>query len=399
MKNYTHDLAGNVTNDGVNTYAYDARGRLTTATVAGVNSVRHYNALGERTFRSPQPGINTAYAYDQAGRLIGEYTSNTLNGTTYGIEYVYLEGMVVGLAPFTVPVVGQPAQYQGLFYVHPDHLDTPRLVTNTANQARWRWDLAEPFGSNPANENPAGLGTFPFSHRFPGQVIDPETNTHYNMARDYDPPTGRYIQSDPIGLLAGINTYAYVESNPLSRIDPEGLWVIQAIGGVIGGAAGAIQAANAGGGWTSQNASAIAWGAVVGAGAGVAAAFVPTSWGVFGTALAGGLIGGTGNAVNQYVTTGNVCWGQAGVQAGIGAISGGLGNAVGLGRALQYIGQNRTYSGFTSPTVISANLRNAVNAGAATSVGASAASQMGANLFVPTTLGGYNSGSMSCGCQ
>lgn len=112
----------------------------------------------------------------------------------------------------------------GNLYVHSDQLNTPREITNAAGSIVWKWENTDPFGANAANDDPDGDGNkFVFNPRFAGQYFDQETGFHYNLNRDYSPQLGRYIESDPIGLVAGINTYSYVSSDPNSFVDPLGL--------------------------------------------------------------------------------------------------------------------------------------------------------------------------------
>ncbi len=112
-----------------------------------------------------------------------------------------------------------------LYYVHPDHLGTPRIITDpTSNSVVWAWDNIDPFGANLPNENPSNTGNmFKYNFRFPGQYADAETGLFYNYMRDYDPSIGRYVQSDPVGLSGGLNTFGYSGGNPLNNRDPMGL--------------------------------------------------------------------------------------------------------------------------------------------------------------------------------
>jgi RHS repeat-associated protein len=116
-----------------------------------------------------------------------------------------------------------------LFYLHTDHLNSVYAVSsNSSKNIVWKRNEfavgASPFG---LDELPGGnslhRGLFEMPLRFPGQYFDAETGLHYNYFRDYEPSTGRYIESDPIGLSGGLNTYTYVLNNPLSYIDPYGL--------------------------------------------------------------------------------------------------------------------------------------------------------------------------------
>jgi RHS repeat-associated protein len=130
-------------------------------------------------------------------------------------------GAVTTSSPVAINVTGQASQ---IYYVHNDQINTPRTITDSSGRVVWEWK-GDAFGAMPPNENPSNLGSFTFNQRMPGQYYDRETNLFYNYFRDYDPAIGRYVQSDPIGLAGGINTFTYVEGNPLSFIDPEGLQV------------------------------------------------------------------------------------------------------------------------------------------------------------------------------
>lgn len=110
-----------------------------------------------------------------------------------------------------------------LYLVHNDHLGTPTRLSNLNAEVVWKADYT-PFGLAMVDEDADGNGSsITFNIRMPGQYFDSESNLHYNWYRYYDPSIGRYIQSDPIGLAGGINTYGYVSNNPMNFIDPMGL--------------------------------------------------------------------------------------------------------------------------------------------------------------------------------
>lgn len=202
-RTYTYDVAGNRIGDGLFTYTYSDRGRL--AQVGG-NTVlnMYYNALGQRVLKVGANGF-TSYVYDEAGHTVGEYAQ----GTLLGVETVYLNDLpVTVLAP------------QGNFYVITDHINTPLVLAQSNGTNVWDWRNRDPFGNN-APLTSTTLTTY--DHRFPGQLADVETGLFYNYFRDYDPQTGRYIESDPIGVSGGVNTYAYVAGNPLIATDSQGL--------------------------------------------------------------------------------------------------------------------------------------------------------------------------------
>jgi RHS repeat-associated protein len=214
-----YDAAGHLIADGSTSYTYSERGRRRTARVGGQLVTYRYNALEQRVSKTGPlvPSGAMYYAYTPNGLTLGEYSADL----AVQAETVYLGDTPVAVLKQVGP---KSAGQLSVSHVYADHINTPRVITRPQDGAvLWRWDTAEAFGASAADEDPSRLGQFKYNQRMPGQIFDQETNTFYNVHRNYRPTTGSYEQSDPIGLDGGINTYAYVGGNPVSFVDSTGL--------------------------------------------------------------------------------------------------------------------------------------------------------------------------------
>lgn len=225
----SYDANGNTTSSGL---SYDDRNRLRgwnlvngQINLTGHSALYGYNGRGERVSKQgmqvceppdcyPVPGApsgwltgTVAYGYDENGQLLTEWPGPY--STSVGGDTIYLN---------TLPVA--VVRNGTVYAIETDHLGTPRLAFNLATNATvWSWSaVGSAFGTHEP------MGALTLNLRFPGQYYDAETGLNYNYFRDYEPGTGRYVESDPIGLMGGVNTYAYVGARPLTRFDPTGLF-------------------------------------------------------------------------------------------------------------------------------------------------------------------------------
>ena len=148
-------------------------------------------------------------------QLLGNYS---FNGS--GNEYVEVSDSTGRTSADAVKFVrvGGGAVTTTVSYVHNDRLGTPLAMTDGTGSVVWR-ATHDPFGKADIDVSSSQS----LHIRFPGQYFDVETGLHYNYFRYYDPETGRYITSDPIGLAGGINSFGYVGGNPTRWIDHLGL--------------------------------------------------------------------------------------------------------------------------------------------------------------------------------
>ncbi|WP_170167505.1 phospholipase effector Tle1 domain-containing protein [Amphritea balenae] len=215
QQRYSYTRTGAVMALGDKVYRYDSNQRpveLYKQTDAGLQLIARYryNYYGERiaktVYNDQGESQQFRYLYEN-GRLVAEQ-----NNAGNIRRYIYLEGK-----PSLMMKESE------IYSLHTDHQGAVSSVSDQWGKTVWRAEYA-PFGEAYINNDADADGeSLELNLRLAGQYFDAESGLHYNYMRDYNPRTGRYLSADPMGLLAGINRYAYVRSNPVNASDPLGL--------------------------------------------------------------------------------------------------------------------------------------------------------------------------------
>jgi RHS repeat-associated protein len=187
------------------TLVYNKANQVASSTSTSQMANYEYDLTGQRLEKS-LPGENPIlYQFSRTGG--GLLAENDLHkGQT--ADYIYLNGKPIGEVN---PTNGK------LYFTHTDRLGTPQTLTDSTQAVAWHTTY-QPFGATNLITGPLVVQSL----RLPGQQFDPESGFNHNGFRDYTPTLTRYLQTDPIGLLGGFNTYVYAEANPARYVDASG---------------------------------------------------------------------------------------------------------------------------------------------------------------------------------
>ncbi len=220
--NVLSDQAGNTTNNGTGLVAgYNAANRLGWFKKNGTTLSMLYNGAGELVKTTAKascscgvcPKVYEYFHFLPDGRALSMAQESTYKIT---VDWIWLDGLPIAQIQegFLADGTHDPSSTEITFLVS-DHLGTPRLGMDNSGQEVWRM-RSDAFGRTAITSSGPVVRL-----RFPGQINYGYAGIYYNYYRDYDSNTGRYLESDPIGLSGGLNTYIYALHNPLRFVDPQ----------------------------------------------------------------------------------------------------------------------------------------------------------------------------------
>jgi len=239
---YTYDAHGNMTSmPHLTLMQWNYKDQLSATARQAVNAAPTPNTVPETTF----------YVYDASGQRVRKVTEQQ-NGTRKH-ERIYLGGFelyrefksngndikleretlhvmddkqriaLVETKTITNPDDESPAQL--IRFQLSNHLGSASLeLDDKANVISY--EEYYPYGSTAYQSVDKSIKAAAKRYRYIGKERDDETGLYYHGARYYAPWLGRWVSCDPSGLRDGVNVFAYVNDNPVNKIDLNGKWDI-----------------------------------------------------------------------------------------------------------------------------------------------------------------------------
>jgi RHS repeat-associated protein len=208
-ENVTTSASGNITKFGISgtaveTLTYNKANELATAATSAQSASYAFDEFGKRLKSVGTATGTSTFQYFTDGTLL----TDTDGAGNSRVDYIYLNGRPIGTY--------QPSNNK-FYFISTDRLGTPSTVTDSTQAIAWSATY-QPFGNTGT-----GASGIVQNLRLPGQEWDLESTFNHNGFRDYATTLTRYVQTDPIGLAGGMNTYQYAKGNPFKFTDRSGL--------------------------------------------------------------------------------------------------------------------------------------------------------------------------------